>query len=90
MADSMVLLLCRRAVRRVARGAGQVVAVKKLQRIDALESDLDGLAQQVDRLAARIKALETPPAPVQSQPFGDRVRSEFAERAGRILQAVGL
>ena len=64
--------------------------MKKSDRIDALERDLDTLAQQVDRLAVRVKALENPPAPVQSQPFGDRVRSEFAERWGWLLEAAGL
>ena len=64
--------------------------MKKSDRIDVLEHDLDELAQHVDRLAARVKALETPPAPVQPQPFADRVRSELHDRAARIFQAVGL
>lgn len=64
--------------------------MKKSDRIDALEHDLDQLAQQVDRLAARVKALETPPVEVQPQPFADRVRSEFAERWGWLGDLVGL
>lgn len=64
--------------------------MKKSDRIDALEHDLDQLAQQVDRLAARVKALETQPVEVQPQPFGDRVRSEFAERWGWLGDLVGL
>lgn len=63
--------------------------MKKSDRIDVLEHDLDQLAQHVDRLAARVKALETPPAPVQPQPFADRVRSEFAERWGWLGDLVG-
>ena len=64
--------------------------MKKSDRIDALEQDLDTLSQHVDKLAARVKALETPPAPVQPQPFADRVRSEFAERWGWLGDLVGL
>ena len=63
--------------------------MKKSDRIDALEQDLDTLSQHVDKLAARVKALETPPAPVQPQPFADRVRSEFAERWGWLGDLVG-
>lgn len=64
--------------------------MKKSDRIDALEQDLDTLSQHVDKLAARVKALETPPAPVQPQPFADRVRSELHDRWGWLLEAAGL
>lgn len=64
--------------------------MKKSDRIDALERDLDTLAQQVERLAARVKALETPAVEVQPQPFGDRVRSEFDAKWSWLLEAVGL
>ena len=64
--------------------------MKKSDRIDALEHDLDMLAQQVERLAVRVKALETPPVGVQPQPFGDRVRSELHDRWGWLLEAAGL
>ena len=64
--------------------------MKKSDRIEALERDIDVLAAWVDRLAVRVNALETPPAPVQPQPFADRVRSEFAERWGWLGDLVGL
>ncbi len=64
--------------------------MKKSEQIAALEHDLDTLALRVDKLAERVEALENPPAPVQSQPFGDRVRSEFAERWGWLGDLVGL
>lgn len=64
--------------------------MKKSERFDAVEHDLDVLALRVDKLAARVDALEAPPAPVQSQPFGDRVRSELHDRWGWLLEAAGL
>ena len=64
--------------------------MKKSEQIAALEHDLDVLALRVDALAARVDALEAPPAPVQSQPFGDRVRSELHDRWGWLLEAAGL
>ena len=66
------------------------LGMKKSEQIKALEHDLDQLVQQVDRLAVRVKALETPPAPVQPQPFADRVRSELHDRWGWLLEAAGL
>ena len=64
--------------------------MKKSEQIAALEHDLDVLALRVDALAALVDALENPPAPVQSQPFGDRVRSELHDRWGWLLEAAGL
>ena len=64
--------------------------MKKSEQIAALEHDLDTLALRVDKLAARVEALETPPPEVQPQPFGDRVRSELHDRWGWLLEAAGL
>lgn len=64
--------------------------MKKSERIDALEREVDQLHITLAKLSDRVEELRRPPAEVKPQPFGDRVRSEFAERWGWLLEAAGL
>jgi hypothetical protein len=60
------------------------------QRIDALEREVDQLHIVISRLHDRLAALEPPAAAPVVRPLslGDRVRSEFHDRWGWLLEAV--
>lgn len=64
--------------------------MKKSERIDALEREVDQLHITLAKLSDRVEELRRPPAEVKSQPFGDRVRSELHDRWGWLLEAAGL
>ena len=61
------------------------------QRIEALEREVDQLHITVAKLSDRLTALEAPTAPpaVRPQSLVERARSEFADRWGWLLEAVG-
>ena len=64
--------------------------MKKSQRIEALEREIDQLHRTIANLSDRVEELRRPPVEVKPQPFTDRVRSEFTERWGWLGDLVGL
>lgn len=65
--------------------------IRRHQRIEALEREVDQLHITVVKLSDRLTALEAPTVPpvVRPQSLVERVRSEFADRWGWLLEAVG-
>lgn len=64
--------------------------MKKSDRIEALEGDLDVLAQRVDKLAARVKALEAPPEVTPGRSLGAIALDELRYKRDTLLETLGI